>query len=66
MFSNFNAHLRSIEGKRATQEGLKEKEENLLEDLRSKERSLASKQGGLLANRKVCGSSVPHRGESSS
>nr|XP_031864453.1 uncharacterized protein CI109_000367 [Kwoniella shandongensis]KAA5531525.1 hypothetical protein CI109_000367 [Kwoniella shandongensis] len=61
MFSNFNSHLRSIEGKRATQEGLKEKEEILLEDLRSKERSLASKQGGLLANRKAYERNVKER-----
>ncbi|WVR06574.1 hypothetical protein IAU60_003606 [Kwoniella sp. DSM 27419] len=52
MFSNFDSHLRSIESKRATQEGLKEKEETLLEELRNKERTLAGKQGGLLANRR--------------
>ncbi|OCF56822.1 DNA repair protein RAD50 [Kwoniella mangroviensis CBS 10435] len=53
MLNNFDAHLRSIESKRATQQSLKDKEEGILEDLRNKERSLASKQGGLLANRRM-------------
>ncbi|OCF37294.1 DNA repair protein RAD50 [Kwoniella heveanensis BCC8398] len=61
MFSNFDSHLRSIEGKRATQENLKEKEESLLEELRNKERNLASKQGGLLANRRIYEKNIRER-----
>nr|XP_018262086.1 DNA repair protein RAD50 [Kwoniella dejecticola CBS 10117]OBR84244.1 DNA repair protein RAD50 [Kwoniella dejecticola CBS 10117] len=53
MLNNFDAHLRSIEGKKATQESLKEKEEGVLDDLRSRERTLALRQGELQGNRKT-------------
>nr|XP_019013012.1 DNA repair protein RAD50 [Kwoniella pini CBS 10737]OCF51793.1 DNA repair protein RAD50 [Kwoniella pini CBS 10737] len=53
MLNNFDSHLRSIEGKKASQESLKEKEEGVLEDLRTKERTLALRQGELQGNRKT-------------
>jgi DNA repair protein RAD50 len=53
MLSNFNAHVASIEAKRATQIDLREKEDSALEDLRRRERNLASTQGGLIANKRV-------------
>ncbi|GFZ50594.1 Hydrolase acting on acid anhydrides [Saitozyma sp. JCM 24511] len=52
MLSNFNAHVASIEAKRATQIDLREKEDSALEDLRRRERNLASTQGGLIANKR--------------
>ncbi len=53
MLKNFDSHLKTIEAKKAKQIELKEKEEGTLEDLRRRERNLASTQGGLIANRKV-------------
>ena len=53
MLQNFESHLKSIEGKKAKQTELREKEENVSEDLRRRERNLASTQGGLVANRNV-------------
>ena len=53
MLENFATHLKSIEGKRATQKEMRDKEDAALDDLRKRERSLASAQGGLVANRNV-------------
>lgn len=50
---NFDNHLRSIETRKAKQLEIREKEETALEDLRRRERNLASTQGGLVANRRV-------------
>ena len=53
MLKNFDSHLKSIEAKKAKQVELREKEASAVEDLRRRERNLASTQGGLVANRKV-------------
>jgi DNA repair protein RAD50 len=53
MLSNFDSHLRSIEQKKTKQLELREKEEAVLSDLRTRERNLASTQGGLKANKAV-------------
>ena len=50
---NFDSHLKTIEAKKVKQVEQKEKEEATLEDLRRRERNLASTQGGLVANRRV-------------
>jgi DNA repair protein RAD50 len=59
MLKNFDSHLETIKAKKAKQVELKEKEEAAVEDLRRRERNLASTQGGLTANRKVC--MITHR-----
>lgn len=59
MLRNFDSHLKTIEAKKSKQMELKEKEEATLDDLRRRERNLASTQGGLVANRRVC--HVRHR-----
>ncbi|WVQ84355.1 hypothetical protein IAT38_006507 [Cryptococcus sp. DSM 104549] len=53
MLNNFDKHLRDIAAQRSNKEDEKEKEENTLDSLRSQERNLASRHGGLLANRRV-------------
>jgi DNA repair protein RAD50 len=53
MLSNFNAHVASIEAKRAKQLELREKEDAALDQLRIREKNLASTQGGLGANKRV-------------
>lgn len=53
MLRNFDSHLKSIQTKKAKQAELKDKEDSGLDDLRRRERNLASTQGGLIANRKV-------------
>ena len=53
MLKNFDSHLKSIEAKKSKQVDFKEKEEGTVEDLRRRERNLATTQGGLVANRKV-------------
>ncbi|KAL7420509.1 DNA repair protein rad50 [Cryptotrichosporon argae] len=52
LYMNFDAHLRAIEQKRDRQVEARKKEEDALEDLRRRERNLATTQGGLVANRK--------------
>lgn len=59
MLKNFDSHLETIKAKKAKQVELKEKEEAAVEDLRRRERNLASTQGELTANRKVC--MITHR-----
>lgn len=53
MLKNFETHLATVKAKRDKQEDLKKKEDEALEELRRRERHLASTQGGLIANRKV-------------
>ncbi len=53
MRDNFNSHLAKIAAKKDKQIELREKEDSALDDLRRKERNLASVQGGLLANKRV-------------
>ena len=53
MLANFDSHLRTIEGKRSRQLELRDKEDEALDELRRRERNLASTQGGLIASRKV-------------
>jgi DNA repair protein RAD50 len=53
MLKNFDNHLKSIEAKRTKQLDIKEKEDKTLDDLRRRERGLASTQGELKANRTV-------------
>lgn len=52
MFSNFDAHLNTIEGNKDKQVQLKDKEEQAREELERQERHLVGVQGGLLGNRK--------------
>ena len=51
--NNFDTHLRTIEGKKSRQLELKQKETETLDDLRKKERTLATEHGGLIAQRRV-------------
>lgn len=53
MYQNFDAHLKTIEGKRDKQIEARDKEDEALEDLRRRERNLLSTQGELRTNRKV-------------
>ncbi|KAK4689016.1 DNA repair protein RAD50, partial [Tremellales sp. Uapishka_1] len=50
--NNFGAHVEEIKVKRNKQIEMKEKEDSSLEDLRRKERNLATVQGGLTANKR--------------
>ncbi|ORX37164.1 hypothetical protein BD324DRAFT_625039 [Kockovaella imperatae] len=61
MLENFATHLKSIEGKKAMQVEMRDKEEAALEDLRKRERGLASAQGGLVANKNIYERNVKER-----
>ncbi|ORY30598.1 hypothetical protein BCR39DRAFT_529095 [Naematelia encephala] len=61
MLRNFDTHLKSIQSKRSKQLELREKEDEILDDLRRRERSLAGTQGGLVANRKFFEKNVRER-----
>lgn len=54
MLSNFAAHVSAIEAKKAKQLELRDKEDAAIDELRRRERNLASTQGGLTANKRVC------------
>lgn len=58
MLKNFDQSLKTIEGKKAKQLEARSKEDAALEQLRRKERELASSHGGLIANKRV---SANHR-----
>ncbi|RXK35035.1 hypothetical protein M231_07713 [Tremella mesenterica] len=53
MIANFDQHLKSLEGRKMRLVESRDKEEASMEELRRRERNLASTQGGLIANRKI-------------